>query len=75
MANELTVVNDADKELITTVLGGNLAQDIEFTQLDSAIEKIAAHTKALTPEERVDASIKMRPGIFSLQSGEEWPQR
>lgn len=20
-------------------------------------------------------SIKMRPGIFSLQSGEEWPQR
>lgn len=56
MANELAVVNDADKELITTVLGGNLAQDIEFTQLDSAIEKIAAHTKALTPEERVDAS-------------------
>lgn len=56
MANELAVVNDADKELITTVLGGNLAQDIEFEQLDSAIEKIAAHTKALTPEERVDAS-------------------
>lgn len=56
MANELVVVNDADKELITTVLGGNLAQDIEFEQLDSAIEKIAAHTKALTPEERVDAS-------------------
>ena len=56
MANELAVVNDADKELITTVLGGNLAQDIEFTQLDSAIEKIADHTKALTPEERVDAS-------------------
>lgn len=56
MANELAIVNDADKELITTVLGGNLAQDIEFTQLDSAIEKIADHTKALTPEERVDAS-------------------
>lgn len=31
MANELAVVSDADKELITTVLGGNLAQDIEFT--------------------------------------------
>lgn len=56
MANELAVVNDADKELITTVLEGNLAQDIKFEQLDSAIEKIAAHTKALTPEERVDAS-------------------
>lgn len=56
MANELAVVNDADKELITTVLGGNLAQDIKFEQLDSAIEKIAAHTKALTPEEHVDAS-------------------
>lgn len=56
MTNELTVVSDADKELITTVLGGNLAQDIEFAQLDSAIEKIAAHTKALTPEERADAS-------------------
>ena len=52
MANELTVVNENDKKVIMGVLGGGLAQDIEFNSLDSAIEKIAEHTSDLSDSER-----------------------
>lgn len=52
MANELTVVSENDKKVIMGVLGGGLAQDIEFNSLDSAIEKIAEHTSDLSDSER-----------------------
>lgn len=52
MANELAVVNENDKQVIMGVLGGSMAQDIEFNSLDSAIEKIAEHTSDLNDMER-----------------------
>jgi len=56
MANELTVVNEKERAILLSVVGGKLAQEIEFTQLDNAIEKIAAHTTALTDGERESAA-------------------
>ena len=56
MANELTVVNEKERAILLSVVGGKLAQEIEFTQLDNAIEKIAAHTTALTDNERESAA-------------------
>lgn len=52
MANELAVVSENDKQIIMGVLGGGMAQDIEFNSLDSAIEKIADHTSDLSDMER-----------------------
>lgn len=56
MANEVAVVSEAERSLIMNVLGGKLVQDIEFSQLDSAIENIAAHTEALSDGERESAA-------------------
>lgn len=56
MANELTVVNEKERAILLSVVGGKLAQEIEFTQLDNAIEKIAAHTTALSDGERESAA-------------------
>jgi len=56
MANELTVVNEQERGILLAVVGGRLAQEIEFTQLDNAIEKIAAHTHDMSDNEREGAS-------------------
>ncbi len=56
MANELTVVNEQERGILLAVVGGKLAQEIEFTQLDNAIEKIAAHTHDMSDSERDTAS-------------------
>lgn len=56
MANELTVVNEQERGILLAVVGGRLAQEIEFTQLDNAIEKIAAHTHDMRDGERESAS-------------------
>lgn len=54
--NEVAIVTETEKAIITNVLGGRMAQDIEFKQLDSALEKIAAHTGELSNEERQSAA-------------------
>lgn len=56
MANEIAVVNEQERSVIMSVLGGRMAQDIEFTQLDNSIEKIAAHTHDLSEMERESAA-------------------
>ena len=55
MANEIAVVNEQDKALIMNVLGSQLVGDIQFNELDNAIEKLAAHTEALSDGERESA--------------------
>lgn len=55
MTNTITVVNEQDKGIIMGVLGGKMAQDIEFEQLDAQIEVLANNSKKLTDTERENA--------------------
>ena len=55
MTNTITVVNEQDKGIIMGVLGGKMAQDIEFEQLDTQIEALANNSKKITDTERENA--------------------
>ena len=56
MANAIVTVNEQDKAVIMGVLGGKMAQDIEFDKLDAQIEALANSSHELTDMERNNAA-------------------